>query len=156
MTRMLLHAADRFRYSSGMALFSANYTGKAPFPLLLFFTALLAACQTAPKEENWDVPLTLKTFPPTYAAYVLDIADTNKDQTITLVEWTNAGGDKRSFLLADQNRDQVVTRTELVRISSNAKFLDMTRRHADLNKDNQLTPREFRSSAGIRVLRFEF
>ena len=35
-------------------------------------------------------------------------------------------------------------------------FFDMTRRYADFNKDNRLTPREFRSSAGVRVLRFDF
>jgi len=43
-----------------------------------------------------------------------------------------------------------------VRISSNTKFFDFTRRYADFNKDNQLTPREFRSASGVRVLRFEF
>ena len=100
--------------------------------------------------------LTLKTFPPAYADYVFEIADANKDRTVTLVEWTSAGGDKRSFLLADQNKDDVITRTELVRIGSNGKLFDMTRRYADFNKDNRLTPREFRSSAGVRVLRFDF
>jgi hypothetical protein len=75
---------------------------------------------------------------------------------ITEVEWINAGGDKRSFLLVDANKDGVVTRTELIRISSNAKFFDFVRRYADFNKDNQLTPREFRSAGGVRVLRYEF
>jgi len=145
-----------FRVFERMALYSAIHTSRAPFLFLLSLAALLAACQTTPKDEDWDVPLTLKTFPKAYADYVLEIADTNKDESITLVEWTNAGGDKRSFLLVDQNKDDVVTRTELVRISSNGKFLDMTRRYADFNKDNRLTPREFRSSAGVRVLRFEF
>ena len=138
-----------------MALFSAIHTGRASY-FLLSLAALLAACQTTPKQEDWDVPLTLKTFPPAYADYVFEIADANKDRTVTLVEWTSAGGDKRSFLLADQNKDYVITRTELVRIGSNGKLFDMTRRYADFNKDNRLTPREFRSSAGVRVLRFDF
>ena len=109
-----------------------------------------------PKNTDWDVPLTLQTFPTTYANYAVEVADTNKDGKVTLIEWTNAGGDQRSFLLADQNKDGVVTRTELVRISSNAKFFDFTRRYADFNKDNRMTPREFRTAGGVRVLRFEF
>ncbi len=139
-----------------MALFSAIHTGRVQSLLLISLAALLAACQTAPKQEDWDVPLTLKTFPPAYADYVLEIGDTNQDRTITLVEWTSAGGDQRSFLLADQDKDGVVTRTELVRIGSNGKLFDMTRRYVDFNKDNRLTPREFRSPAGVRLLRFDF
>jgi hypothetical protein len=50
----------------------------------------------------------------------------------------------------------VVTRAELIRFGSNARFLGMTRRYVDFNKDNKLTPRDFRSPAGVRVLRFEF
>ncbi len=118
---------------------------------------LLAACQTKPDNPaDWDVPLTLKTLPPVYTAYAVELADTNRDGMITEVEWINAGGDKRSFLLVDANKDGVVTRTELIRISSNAKFFDFVRRYADFNKDNQLTPREFRSAGGVRVLRYEF
>ncbi|HEY5953316.1 MAG TPA: hypothetical protein VIT18_03070, partial [Terrimicrobiaceae bacterium] len=145
-----------FQVFGRMVLFSAIHTGRAPFLFFMSLAALLAACQTAPKQEDWDVPLTLKTFPPAYADYVLERADPNKDRTITLVEWTSAGGDKRSFLLADEDKDGVVTRAELVQIGSDGKLFDMTRRYVDFNKDNRLTPREFRSPAGVRVLRFDF
>lgn len=117
---------------------------------------LFAGCQTTRDESKWDVPYTLRTFPADYADRVVEIADANKDGVVTLVEWTNAGGDKRSFLLVDEDRDGAVTRTELVQISSNAKFFDFTRRYADFNKDNRMTPREFRSASGVNVLRFSF
>ena len=123
---------------------------------LLPAVLLCTSCQTTPKSSDWDVPLTLRTAGPAYAAYVIERVDSNKDGTVTLVEWINAGGTKRSFALVDQNNDGTVTRTELVRIGSNAKFFDFTRRYADFNKDNKLTPREFRSPAGVRVLRIEF
>lgn len=117
---------------------------------------IMAACQTTPKNTNWDVPLTLQTVGPAYAEYALEKADKNKDQRITEVEWISAGGTTRSFSLIDQNKDGVITREELIQISSNARFLDMSRRYVDFNKDNQLTPRDFRSPAGIRVLRLDF
>ncbi len=123
---------------------------------LLPVAAILVACQSAPKNSNWDVPLTLQTVGPAYADYALEKADTNKDKNITLIEWVNAGGTKRSFDLIDQNKDGTITRTELIQISSNARFLDMSQRYVDFNKDNQLTPRDFRSPAGIRVLRLDF
>jgi EF hand len=129
------------------------------FVLPVLGAVLLASCQSGRKwgevPPGWEVPLTLQTFPKEYADRAIEVADTNKDGTITMVEWTNAGGDQRSFLLADQNKDGVVTRAELVRIGSNAHFFDFTRRYADFNKDNQLTPREFRSASGINVLRIE-
>ena len=137
-----------------MAYFSATRSVTPATLLLLSFA--LASCKLPPKNTQWDVPYTLQTFPAAYSSRALEVADANKDGTITLVEWTNAGGDQRSFLLADANKDGVVTRTELVRISSNAKFFDFTRRYADFDKDNRLTPREFRSAGGVRVLRFEF
>jgi len=124
--------------------------------LLLSTLILLAGCQTTPKTTNWDVPLTLRTAGPAYAEYVIERADSNKDGAVTLVEWINAGGTKRSFAVIDQNKDGIVTRTELIRIGSNAKFFDLTRRYADFNRDNKLTPREFRSPSGVRVLRIEF
>jgi len=123
---------------------------------LLTLVILFAGCQTTRKDKAEDVPYTLETFPPDYATYVLEIADANKDGAVTLVEWTNAGGDKRSFLIADENKDHVVTRTELIRLSSNAKFFDFTRRYADFNRDNRMTRREFRTSSGVSVLRFTF
>jgi len=126
------------------------------FQFLIPAAFILTACQTAPKTAEWDVPLTLKTAGPAYAEYVIERADTNKDGTVTVVEWVNAGGTKRSFAVVDQNKDGVVTRTELVKIGSNARFFDMTRRYADFNKDNKLTPREFRSPSGVRILRIEF
>lgn len=116
----------------------------------------LGACRTAPKSADWDVPVTLRNSGPVYADYVLERADKNRDGTVTLVEWVNAGGTKRSFLVIDENKDGKITRTELVQIGSNAKFFDFVRRYADFNKDNKLTPREFRSPAGVRVLRIEF
>lgn len=124
--------------------------------LLFPLAVALGACQSTPRDKNWDVPLTLQTVGPAYADYALEKADTNKDKKITLVEWVNAGGDQRSFALIDQNKDGVITRTELIQISSNARFLDMSRRYVDFNKDNQLTPRDFRSPAGVRVLRLDF
>lgn len=123
--------------------------------LLLPIVALFAACEITPKKPV-EIPLTLRTFPATYSNYAVELADANKDGKITMVEWTNAGGDRRSFLLADENKDGVVTRTELVRISDNATFLDFTRRYADVNRDNQLTTREFRTASGVQVLRFGF
>lgn len=125
--------------------------------LMLSFAAVwVTGCQTTPEDASWDVPLTLKTIGPAYAAYALETADTNKDGKITLVEWTTAGGTPRSFALVDENKDGVITRTELVRLSSNAVFLDFSRRYVDFNKDKRLTPRDFRSPAGVRLLRLEF
>jgi hypothetical protein len=138
-----------------MAFLSALRT--LPAALLLLPAALvLSGCQLPPKNTQWDVPYTLKTFPADYAGYVVEITDANKDNRITLVEWTNAGGDQRSFLLADQDKDGVVTRTELMRIGSNVRVFDFTRSYADSNRDNQLTPREFRSARQAQVLRIEF
>ena len=122
------------------------------FPVAVFFTS----CQTTSRKEDWDIPLTLKTVGPAYADYVLEVVDTDTDRKVTYVEWINAGGSKRSFELVDQNKDGMVTRTELIRFGSSARFLDTTRRYVDFNKDNKLTPRDFRSPAGVRVLRFEF
>lgn len=124
---------------------------------LLPAVAILAACQTTKKDESkWDVPLTLQTVGPAYADYVIETADANKDFKVTRTEWTTAGGTKESFESIDQNKDGVVTRTELIRVSSNTQFLDFGRRYADFNRDNQLTPRDFRSPAGVRLLRREF
>jgi hypothetical protein len=125
--------------------------------LCLLAAASLTACQTAPKKSaDWDVPLTLRTVGPAYADYVIERADANKDGQVTLVEWTNAGGTQKSFLLVDQNKDGKVTRTELVRFGSNKQFLDFTRRYTEFYKDNKLTPRDFRSPSGVRLLRIEF
>lgn len=115
---------------------------------------LLNACRTpAPDPE---IPLTLRTFPNAYADRALEVADANRDGQITRVEWQAAGGSARSFDIADQNRDGVVTRTELRRVGANARLFDFTRSYADFNKDNQLTPREFRNASGVRVLRLDF
>jgi len=103
-----------------------------------------------------DVPLTLQTFPDAYSDRVLEIADQDRSGQISMVEWTNAGGDKRSFLLADQNKDGVVTRSELIRISSSARFMDFTRSYADQNRYRELTVRELHTAGGVRVLRFDF
>ena len=124
--------------------------------VLVALAVSLAACQTTAKQKDWDVPLTLQTVGPAYAEYALETADRNKDGTITLVEWTSIGGDARSFALIDQNKDGAISRTELIRVGSNARFFDTSRRYLDFNKDNRLTPREFRSPAGIRVLRLDF
>ena len=137
----------------------ATSTGRALFLRLFLISVacLFAACQT-PRytEKDWDVPLTLRTVGPAYADYVLEVADTNRDRKVTYVEWMNASGSKRTFELIDQNRDGVVTRTELIRFGSSGRFLDMTRRYTDFNKDNKLTRRDFRSPAGVRLLRIEF
>lgn len=124
--------------------------------LILPVAVVLAACQTTHDQKDWDVPLTLQTIGPAYADYALEKADASKDGTITLVEWTRAGGSRKSFLLVDENKDGVVTRAELLRFGSNAKFFDQTRRYVDFNKDNRITPRDFRTPGGVRVLRVEF
>jgi len=128
------------------------------FLLLLSAAAtFLTACQSATKNAgDWDVPLTARTVGPAYSDYVIERADANRDGRVTVVEWTNAGGTRKSFLLVDQNRDGAITRTELVRFGSNKQFLDFTRRYTDFHKDNKLTPRDFRSPSGVRVLRIEF
>lgn len=127
------------------------------FLLLSASALLLAACQSAPKKcADWDVPLTLRTAGPAYADYVIERADTNKDGRVTGVEWIHAGGTKRSFLLVDQNKDGVVTRAELIRFGSRKQFMDFTRRYTDFYKDNKMTPRDFRSPSGVRLLRVEF
>lgn len=138
-----------------MDFLSAPRAAKAAV-LSLPLAVLLGGCQLPPKNTQWDVPYTLQTFPPAYTSRVLEVADANKDGTVTLVEWTNAGGDRRSFLLADQNKDGVVTRTELMRIGSNVRVFDFTRSYADSNRDNQFTPREFQSGRQAQVLRIEF
>ena len=125
--------------------------------LLISAAAILTACQSIPKNAaDWDVPLTLRTVGPAYADYVIERADTKKDGRVTLAEWTRAGGTEKCFLLVDQNKDGVVTRTELIRFASNKQFLDFTRRYTDFYKDNKLTPRDFRSPSGVRLLRVEF
>ena len=124
---------------------------------LLPVAVVLSACQTAPKNAaDWDVPLTLRTVGPAYADYVIEKADADKDGRVTLGEWTKAGGTEKCFLLVDRNKDAVVTRTELIRFGSNKKFLDFTRRYTDFHKDNKLTPHDFRSPAGVRLMRIEF
>jgi hypothetical protein len=123
---------------------------------LLPLAFILTACQTPPKKAaDWDVPLTLRTVGPAYADYVIERADANKDGKVTVVEWTNAGGTEKCILLVDQNKDGSVTRTELIRFGANKKFLDFTRRYTDFHKDNKLTPRDFRSPSGVRLLRIE-
>jgi EF hand len=125
--------------------------------LLISLAVTLSACQTHQKNAaDWDVPLTLRTVGPAYADYVIEKADTNKDGKVTLLEWTKAGGTEKCFLLVDQNKNGAVTRTELIRFGSNKKFLDFARRYTDFHKDNKLTPRDFRSPSGVRLLRIEF
>ncbi len=126
------------------------------FIAVLFAAALLTGCQTTPKSADWDVPLTLQTFPPAYADYVLETVKPGKNNQITMVEWTTAGGNVRNFTLIDTNKDGVITRTELIQFGSRTRVFDTTRRYVDFNKDNRLTPREFRSPAGVNVLRFDF
>ncbi len=124
--------------------------------LALFPVLLLAACKTPERTPTWDVPLTLQTIGPAYADYAIETVDRNRDERLTMVEWTTAGGTPRSFELVDENRDGVVTRTELIRFGSSTAFFDKVRRYADFNSDSKLTPRDFRSPAGIRLLRHEF
>jgi len=126
--------------------------------ILLFpAVAILAACQTTKTDESkWDVPLTLQTVGPAYADYVVETADVNKDFKVTRAEWVTAGGTEGSFASIDEDKDGVVTRAEVIRVSSNTQFLDFTRRYADVNQNVQLTPRHFRSPAGVRLLRHEF
>lgn len=126
-------------------------------PRLLSLAAascFLVSCQTtAPKPE---IPLTLRTFAPEYADRVLAVTDSNKDGTVTLMEWEVAGGNRRSFEIVDTNRDGRVTRTELLRTANDVRVFDFTRSYADFNKDNKLTPREFRTASGVRVLILDF
>lgn len=117
---------------------------------------MLSACQSTSQSPDLNTPLTAKTIGPAYADYAMEMADKNKDNQITLLEWTSSGGTPRSFELLDENRDGVITRTELIRFGSSARFMDFSRRYADVNRDNQLTPQEFRSAAGVRLLRLDF
>lgn len=145
--------AKRFHYPDSMAIQSLTRTVFLAGSVA-FTAAVLSSCQTEPKNPaDWQVPLTLQTFPPAYADKVLEVTDTNHDGEVTMVEWTNAGGDQRTFLLADQNRDGKLERTELIRVGNNVQVFDFVRRYSDANKDAQLTPREFRNSSGITVLR---
>jgi hypothetical protein len=126
-------------------------------PLLLLATLLfVSGCQSNQKSLDAGVPLTLQSIGPAYADYAMDYVDTDKDDAISLVEWTSAGGTQRSFELLDENRDSVIRRSELIRVGSSANFLDFTRRYVDTNKDNRLTPGEFRSPSGVRLLRLDF
>ena len=125
--------------------------------LLISAAAILTSCQSTPKKcAGWDVPLTLRTVGSAYADYVIEKADANKDGKVTLVEWTKAGGTEECFVLVDRNKDGAVTRTELIRFGSNKQFLDFTRHYTDFHKDNKMTPRDFRSPSGVRLMRIEF
>lgn len=117
--------------------------------------AALTACQT-PRSEPVEIPLTLRTVGPVYADRVIEVADENKDGQITEAEWIKAGGTKKSFDQVDANKDGIVTRSELIRFGSSTQFLDFTRRYMDVNEDNRLTPRDFRTASGARLLRIEF
>ena len=122
-------------------------------PLLLLATLLLVAgCQSNPESPDVAVPLTLESVAPLYADYAMDAADTDDNDAITVAEWTTAGGTQRSFARVDQNRNGVIQRRELIRFGSNARFLDFTRSHMDLNRDNRLTRREFLSPFGVSRL----
>ena len=122
-------------------------------PLLLLATLLLVAgCQSNPESPDVAVPLTLESVAPLYADYAMDAADTDDNDAITVAEWTRAGGTQRSFARVDQTRNGVIQRNELIRFGSNARFLDFTRSHMDLNRDNRLTRREFLSPFGVSRL----
>lgn len=139
----------------------AHLVGNPHFTMRLYLAPVaalfLTACQSTQKNPaNWDVPLTLRTTGPAYADYVVERADANKDGQVTVAEWTKAGGTEKSFRSVDRDKDGTVTRTELIRFGSNKQFLDFTRRHTDFYKDNKMTPRDFRSPAGVRLMRIEF
>jgi len=122
-------------------------------PLLLLATLLLVGgCQSNQESPDVAVPLTLESIAPLYADYAMDGADADDNDAITVAEWTRAGGTQRSFARVDQNRNGVIQRSELIRFGSNARFLDFTRRHMDLNRDNRLTRREFLSPFGVSRL----
>lgn len=122
---------------------------------LLILPVALTACQTS-RPEPVEIPLTLRTVGPVYADRVIEVTDANKDEKITVEEWTKAGGTKKTFDRIDDNKDGVITRTELIRFGSSTQFLDFTRRYMDVNEDNRLTPRDFRTAPGARLLRIEF
>lgn len=125
--------------------------------LLLVVSMFITACQSSQnKAFDPGVPLTLQSIGPTYADYAIEVADSDKNETLTQVEWISAGGTQRSFELLDENRDAVISRSELIRMGSNSRFLDFTRRYVDVNNDNRLTPQEFRSPAGVRLMRLDF
>ena len=120
--------------------------------LLLAMLLLVGGCQSNQESPDVAVPLTLESVAPLYADYAMDAADTDDNDAITVAEWTRAGGTQRSFARVDQNRNGVIQRSELIRFGSNARFLDFTRRHMDLNRDNRLTRREFLSPFGVSRL----
>jgi hypothetical protein len=122
--------------------------------LLSLVPGLFTACSTS--ELNPEAPLTPKTFPDAYTERVIEVADANRDGSITVAEWVSAGGNRRSFAIADGNRNGIVTRTEIRRIGSTTRVRDFTRTFADLNRDNRITRRELHSASGIRILRLDF
>lgn len=119
---------------------------------LLAVLLLSGGCQSNQESPDVAVPLTLESVGPLYADYAMDAADTDDNDSITVAEWTTAGGTRRSFARVDQNRNGLIHRRELIRFGSNARFLDFTRRRMDLNRDNRLTRREFLSPFGVSRL----
>jgi len=123
----------------------------------LIFIVSFSSCQTgADKKDHQDVPYTLQTFPDAYADRVIEVIDTNKDEQISREEWIRAGGTHESFTRIDANNDATLTRSELISIGSHTKVFDTTRQYVDFNRDNQMTPREFRTASGIQLIRATF
>lgn len=124
------------------------------FRIFLPFVALLAACQSQPSPAPSSV--NAQETGRNYADYALETADVNRDGTLTAAEWKSVGGTDRAFLTVDRNKDGTVERAELVATGSSPQFIDFIKSRIDRNADSELTPREFRSPAGLRAFSFEF
>jgi hypothetical protein len=131
--------------------YAARMTIRAFLPLCV----VLSACQS-PAPSHPPIPTTLRQTGQTYADYAIEVTDKNKDGSITEAEWVGAGGTQKAFVFVDRNKDGRVTEAELVQAGSTQQFFDFVKRHIDTNKDQQLTPREFRTGAGFRALSFTF
>lgn len=128
-------------------------------PLIIGLSAVslaLSACQSPNKITALERPLTAQTVGPAYAEYVFTKVDVNKDSKITRKEWLTAGGTARSFASLNEDKNGSLTKVELIEVTSTDRFLAFAKKHADVNKDDQLTPTEFRSASGVRLLSFEY
>jgi hypothetical protein len=100
--------------------------------------------------------MTVSTIGPAFAEYAIETVDRNGDKTITREEWVAAGGTEKSFRVIDRDRDNVLTVQEISRASSTERFFEFAKRTIDTGGNTELTPQQFRSPAGARLVSFDF
>lgn len=101
-------------------------------------------------------PLTAATAGPAFAGYSLEMADSDRNKSITRSEWLSAGGTGQSFNAIDKNRDNVLTYEELSTAGSSERLFSFAKKMIDNEGSTELTPQNFRSPAGARLFSFEF